>query len=339
MKAIVYTAYGPPDVLQLQEIPTPKPKANEVRIRIRAASVNFGDLLVRKLGQVTPAQFHMPALFLMLAKLYFGIFRPRRAILGSEFAGDIDTVGSAVTRFNPGTPVFGFVGPRMGAYAEYICMSENGILTEKPANLTYEQAAVVPYGAMMALKMIGRLDLRPGQKVLVNGASAGIGSLALQIAKHRGATVTGVCGTQRMEFVRALGADRVIDYAREDFTAGDERWDVIFDILGKGSFDKARRVLAPDGRYVYVSFKSKQLMQMLRTRLTGGPRALCASETEQLADLVAVKGLFESGALTTVIDRTFPLEQAADAHRYVESGTKAAQVAITVGAPMGSPLY
>jgi len=287
--------------------------------------------LARKIGQVTPAQFHMPAFFLLFAKLYFGIFRPRRPILGSEFAGDIDAVGSAVTRFKPGTPVFGFLGPRMGAYAEYVCLPENGILTEKPANLSYEQAAVVPYGAMMAWRMIGRLDLKPGQKVLVNGASAGIGSLAVQIAKHLGAEVTGVCGTQRMAFVRSLGADAVIDYTAEDFTTRDERWDVIFDILGKGSFDKARRVLTTDGRYVYVSFKSKQLMQMLRTRLAGGQRVLCASETEQLEDLVTLKGLFESGVLTTLIDRTFPLEQAAEAHRYVESGSKAAQVAITVG--------
>ncbi len=332
MKAIVYTEYGPPEVLHLQEVPTPEPKPNEVRVRIHAASVNFGDLLARKIRQVTPAQFHMPALFLMLAKLYFGIFRPRRPILGSEFAGDIDMVGSAVTRFKPGMPVFGFLGPRMGAYAEYVCLPENGILTEKPANLSYEQAAVVPYGAMMAWKMIGRLDLRPGQKVLVNGASAGIGSLAVQIAKYRGAKVTGVCGTQRMAFVRSLGADEVIDYTAEDFTTRDEQWDVIFDILGKGSFSRARRVLTADGRYVYVSFKSKQLFQMLWTRLTGGPRVLCASETEQLADLVTLKGLFESGVLTTVIDRTFPLEQAAEAHRYVESGNKAAQVAITVTA-------
>jgi len=332
MKAIVCTEYGPPDVLQLKEVAKPLPGDNEILVRIHATPVSFGDLLVRNLKAISPKKFHMPFLFWLIAKLYFGFGKPRITILGSEFAGEIEAAGKDVKRFKAGDPVFGYRGQSMGAYAEYLCMAENGVLAPKPANMTYEEAAAVPYGAIMALSLLRKVDLRPGQRILVNGASGGIGPFVVQLAKsHFGANVTGVCSTPRLEYVRSLGADKVIDYTREDFTDCDETYDYIFDILGKSSFSRVQRTLKPNGRCLLVSFKMKQLWQMLWTSLFGSKKVICALSSEKAEDLVFIKELIEAGKIKAVIDKCYPLAQAAEAHRHVEQGHKKGSVVITVG--------
>jgi NADPH:quinone reductase-like Zn-dependent oxidoreductase len=331
MKAIVYTEYGPPEVLQLQEVEKPVPRGNEILVRIHATPVSFGDKLVRNLKESTPGKFHMPFLFWLFAKMYFGFRKPKITILGSEFAGEIEAVGKDVKRFRAGEQVFGYCGSRMGAYAEYLCMPEKEVVAPMPANMTYEEAAAVPYGAIMALSLLRKVDLRPGHRVLVNGASGGIGPFVVQLAKlHFGANVTGVCSTPRLEYVKSLGADKVIDYTKEDFTNSAETYDFIFDILGKSSFSKVKRSLEPDGRCLLVSFKMKQLWQMLWSSMTGGKKVICALSTEKAEDLVFIKELIEAGKIKTVIDKLYPLAQASEAHRYVEKGHKKGSVVITM---------
>jgi NADPH:quinone reductase-like Zn-dependent oxidoreductase len=330
MKAIVCTRYGPPDVLQLKEVAKPTPKENEVLIRVRATSVNFGDMLARNFRAISPHEFSMPFLFWLLAKISFGLNQPKITILGSEFAGGVEEVGNNVKRFKQGDQVFGYPGQSFGAYAEYLCVPDDGVLTIKPANMTYEEAAVVPYGAIMALNLLQKVNIQPGQKVLVNGASGGIGSAAVQIAKHLGAEVTGVCGAPRLEFVKSLGADKVIDYTKDDFTQNGEIYDLILDILGKGSFSKFINSLKPNGVLFFASFKMKQIFQMLWTSMTGGKKVICAIAPGSTEDLNSVKGLIEAGRIKAIIDRCYPLEQAAEAHRYVETGHKKGNVVITV---------
>jgi len=330
MKAIVYTEYGPPDVLHLKEVTKPAPKDNEVLIRIHATTVNFGDLLARNFKSVTPRQFNMPFFFWLPARLAFGLNKPRQPILGSEFAGEVEAVGAAVTRFKKGDQVFGYVGEGMGAYAEYRCMPEDGCVALKPANLSYAEAAVIPYGSIMALSLLRKAKIQSGQKVLINGASGGIGSAAVQLARYFGAEVTGVCSTPRLEFVKALGADHVIDYTQEDFTQSGETYDLIFDILGKSSFSRCKKSLKSKGIQLFASFKLKQLLQMPWTSLIGDKKVICALAPGSLADLISVKELVEAGKIKAIIDRCYPLEQAAEAHRYVEQGHKQGQVVITV---------
>lgn len=330
MKAIVCTEYGPLEVLKLQEMEKPTPKDNEILIRIHATPVGYGDLLARDFKNVTPRKFNMPFLFWLPAKLFFGISKPNVKILGSEFAGVVEATGNKVSRFKPGDQVFGYLGQKMGAYADYLCMPENGVVTTKPASMTYEEAASIPMGGIMALNLLRKANLQPGQKVLVNGASGGIGSIAVQIAKnHFGVEVTGVCGTPRLEFVKSLGADHVIDYTQEDFTQNGETYDLIFDILGRTSFSRCKSLLKENGRLLYASFKLKQLLQMLWTSMIGDKKVICAMSPERMDDLVSVKELVEAGKIKAIIDRRFPLEQAAEAHRYVESGQKKGYVVIT----------
>jgi NADPH:quinone reductase-like Zn-dependent oxidoreductase len=331
MKAIVCTEYGPPGVLRLAEVETPSPRDGEVRVRVYATTVNYGDLMARNFKAVTLHEFNMPFLFWVFTKLYFGIGRPKVTVLGSEFAGVVDAVGGGVTRFKEGDQVFGYPGQSMGAYAEYLCMPEDGTLALKPAGTTYEEAAAVPYGAMTALNLLRKVDLQPGQRILINGASGSIGSGAVQLAKrHFGAHVTGVCGTPRLDYVRALGADEVVDYTREDFTQNGETYDVIFDILGRSSFARCKGSLNENGRYLLASFKLKQLLQMLWTSIAGGKKVICALSSDSAGDLEFVKELAEAGTIRSIIDRSYPLEQAAEAHRYVESGGAQGKVVITV---------
>ena len=330
MKAIVYTEYGSPDVLHLTEVTKPAPKDNEILIRIHATTVNFGDLMARNFKAISPRKFNMPFFFWLPARLAFGLSKPRQPILGSEFAGEVEAVGAAVTRFKKGDQVFGYVGEGMGAYAEYRCMPEDGCVAIKPANLSYAEAAVIPYGSIMALSLLRKAKIQLGQKVLVNGASGGIGSAAVQLARHFGAEVTGVCGTPRLEFVKALGADHVIDYTKEDFTQSGETYNLIFDILGKSSFSRCKKSLKSKGIQLFASFKMKQLFQMLWTSLIGDKKVICAIAPGSLADLIFVKELVEAGKITAIIDRCYPLERAAEAHRYVEQGHKQGQVVITV---------
>lgn len=330
MKAAVYTEYGPPEVLHLAEVAKPTPKDNEILVRVHATPVNYGDMLARNFANITPDQFNMPAPLWLPARLSFGWRKPRKPILGSELAGVVEAVGKDVTQFKPGDQVYAYSGINMGAYAEYICLPATGMVAHKPANLTYAEAAALPYGGIMALSLLRKGHLQPGQKVLINGASGGIGSLAVQLAKHFGAEVTGVCSTPRLAYVKALGADQVIDYTKTDFTEGSERYDLVFDILGRSSFDRCRRVLTPNGIYLLASFKLDKVWQMVRTSRSNGQKVICAFANEQVADLLFLKELAEAGKVKTIIDRCYPLTEAAAAHRYYEEGPKAGHVLINL---------
>ena len=239
MKAIVYTEYGGPNVLHLQEVEKPYPKGNEVLIRVHAVSVNYGDIIARNFKNIPTSEFNMPSLFWILARFSFGFSKPERKILGNTFAGEVEMIGNDVKQVKKGEQVFGYTGEKMGAYAEFLCLPESGILAVKPSNLTYVEASAVPYGAIMALNLLRKVNIQKGHSVLIIGASGGIGSAAVQLARHYyGAEVTGVCSTQGMESVKSLGAAKVIDYKKEDFTKNGDAYDLILDILGKGSFSK-----------------------------------------------------------------------------------------------------
>jgi NADPH:quinone reductase-like Zn-dependent oxidoreductase len=331
MKAVVYTEYGPPDVLQLKEVEKPTPKEDEILIRIYATPVAYGDILARNFKEISPRKFTMPFPFWLMTRIFFGVRKPRITIRGSELAGEIEAVGKDVKLFEEGDQVFGYVGQSGGAYAEYLCMPEDGMVAIKPANMTYEEAATVPYGAFVALNLLRKGNLQSGQKVLINGASGGIGSAAVQLAKHHfGAEVTGVCSSPRLELVKSLGADKVIDYTKEDFTTSGETYDLVLDVLGKSSFSRCKSSLKQNGRYLLASFKMRQLFQMLWTSMIGSKKVICAIAPEKAKDLIFVKELAEAGKIKSVIDKRYPLEQTAEAHRYVEKGLKKGHVVITV---------
>ncbi|RPJ49559.1 MAG: NAD(P)-dependent alcohol dehydrogenase [Chloroflexi bacterium] len=331
MKAIVFTDYGSPDVLHLNEVAKPEPKDNEILVRVYATPVNYGDLTARNFANLTSSEFNMPAFLFLPARMSFGWNKPKTQILGSDLAGEVEAVGKDVRKFKPGDQVFAYMGEKMGANAEYVCIPESGTVALKPSNLSYEEASTLPYGAVMATSLLGKANIQPGQKVLIIGASGGIGSMAVQLARHYGAEVTGICGTPRMGFVKTLGADKVIDYTKEDFTQNGETYDLIFDILGRSSFPRLKRSLKPNGIYLLASFKSKAIIQMLRTSISGSKqKVICAFADEKSDSLVFIKELAEMGKVKTVIDRCFPLEQAAEAHRYVEQGNKQGNVVLSL---------
>jgi NADPH:quinone reductase-like Zn-dependent oxidoreductase len=331
MKAIIYSEYGGPDVLHLAEVAKPQPKPDEVLIKIHAVSVNYGDVLARKFKYISPKAFNMPLLFWVMAKLVFGLNKPKKTILGNSFAGIIEEVGDGVKNFHTNEPVFACTEEKMGAYAEYMCMPENGVISLKPTNMTFEEASIIPYGASMALNLLKKGKLKKGQHLLVLGASGGIGSAAVQLAKHYyGAAVTGVCSTDGLEYVKKLGADKVIDYTKEDYTKSGETYDLIFDVLGSGAFSKIKASLTQNGIYLSVSFKMKKLLQMLLTSIAGGKRVVCNLAVPKSEDLIFIRELIEEGKMTAIIDKTFPMEQAAVAHRYFESGNKKGSVVIKV---------
>lgn len=332
MKVIVYEKYGPPEVLELKEVGKPTPKDKEILIKNHASTVNYGDVVARNFKNIPFREFHMPLPFIFPMKFVFGIRKPKIKILGSVFAGEIEAVGKDVKRFKEGDSVFGYLGENMGAYAQYFCMPEKGVVAVKPANTTYEEAVIHPYGAIMAGSLLKKGNIQPGQKVLINGASGGIGSAAVQLAKfHYGAEVTGVCGTPRLEFVKNLGADKVIDYTKDDFSKNGETYDLVFDILGKSSFAKVKNCLNPKGRYLLASFKTGKVMQMLWTKFFSSKKVICALAVDAgTDDLVFYKELIEAGKIKSLIDKRFPMEQAAQAHRYVEAGQARGNVVITV---------
>jgi NADPH:quinone reductase-like Zn-dependent oxidoreductase len=331
MKAIVYTEYGGPDVLKLTEVAKPNPKADEVLIKIRAASVNYGDVIARNFINVSPGEFNMPFLFWLLSRFGFGLNKPKKVILGNSFAGEVEEVGKDVAPYKKGDAVFGYTGENMGAYAEYLCIPENGVLAAMPSNIKFEEASVIPYGAIMALSLLRKVNMQQGQSVLIMGASGGLGSAAVQLAKHYyGAEVTAVCSAEGLEYIKNLGADKVIDYKNEDFTKNSEDFDLIFDVLGRGSFSKVKASLKQGGIYLSVSFKMKKLLQMLWTSITGGKRVICYLAVPKQEDLIFVKSLVENGKMTAIIDKSFQLEQAAEAHRYFESGNKKGSVVIII---------
>lgn len=331
MKAIIYTEYGGPDVLKMAEVAKPSPKTGEVLIKVHAVSVNFGDVLARKFKYVSPGEFNMPLVFWVISKFVFGLNKPKKAILGNSFAGEVAEIGDGVKNFEMGESVFACTEENMGAYAGYLCMPEHAVISLKPANMTYVEASAVPYGASMALNLLIKTNLKKGQRVLVLGASGGIGSAAVQLAKHYyEAEVTGVCGASSAAFVKDMGADKIIDYRKEDFTKNGEQYDLIFDVLGRASFSKVKASLNQNGIYLSVSFKMKKLLQMLWTSIMGGKRVICALAVPKSEDLNFIKELVETGKFKAFIDQTFPMEQAAAAHRYFESGNKHGDVVITI---------
>ena len=319
MKAVVYTKYGPPDVLHLKEIPKPVPEDGEVLIKIHATTVTAGDWRLRKADP-------------FLSRMFNGLLRPRKVnILGFELAGDVEAVGRNVTKFKPGDPVFASCGLSFGGYAEYKCLPEEGVIARKPKNMTYIEAAAVPIGAGTALRFLRQAQLQPGQRVLINGASGSVGTYAVQLARHFGADVTGVCSTTNVEMVKSLGADAVVDYQQEDFTRSGQTYDVIFDTVGKTTFSHARSALKPNGIYLAGSSGPRELFQAMWVSKFGIRKMIAETDGESSDNLLFLKALIEDGKLKAVIDRCYPLEEIVEAHRYVETWRKKGNVVITVG--------
>ncbi|MDB5528449.1 MAG: NAD(P)-dependent alcohol dehydrogenase [Devosia sp.] len=323
MKAMVYNSYGPPDVVHLAEVAKPVPRDTEILIRIRATSVTSGDWRARSL--------EMPKGFGLLGRLVFGIFGPRQPILGTELAGVVETVGSAVTRFAAGDEVFAFPGAAFGSHAEYRTMPEDGLVALKPANLSFEEAAALSFGGTTVLGSLrDKIGIKAGDKVLVVGASGGVGTAAVQIAKHLGAEVTGVTSTANLELVRSIGASRAIDYTLEDFAMSGESWDVIVDTTGTAPFSRCEPVLAPGGRLLVILGSFAQVAGIGRPSKASGKSVIAGVVKISAADLHDLAEMATTGAYRPVIDRSYPLEHAAEAHAYVDTGRKRGNVILTV---------
>ena len=328
MKAIIWNAYGAPEVLQLGEVPRPSPGERDVLVKVYATTVTAGDCEMRSL--------RMPLLYGLPMRFWLGFSRPSRVTTpGSEFAGVVEAVGAAVMGFQPGDEVYGSTGLRFGANAEYLCLPENaekveGSLAIKPANMSFEEAATVPFGGRDALHFLRKARLQPGQKVLINGAGGSIGVFAVQLAKHFGAEVTAVDSTAKLDMLLTLGADQVVDYTHQDFTKNGEIYDVIFDVVGKLSLTRSERSLKIHGTYLLANPNPSQLIRGQWARLAGGRHVVAQTSSGTAADLVFLRELIEAGALRTFIDRRYPLAQVPEAHRYVETGRKKGNVVINV---------
>jgi NADPH:quinone reductase-like Zn-dependent oxidoreductase len=320
MKAIICTEYGSPEVMQLKEVEKPTPKENEVLIRIYATTVTSGDVRIRK-SDPFPVRF------------FYGFKRPKKnTILGSELAGEIEAVGKNVKQFKAGDPVFAGTGTSLGANAEYICLPEEGAIAIKPTNMTYEEAAAIPFGATTSLFFLrDKGKIQSGQEILIYGASGALGTSAVQLAKSFGTEVTGVCGAANLELVKSLGADKVIDYTKEDFTKSGKTYDIVFDTTGKSPFSGCLSLLKNNGLYLRaVHIDPSPILRGLWTSITSSKKVIGGVAIERKEDVIFLKELIEAGRMKSVIDRRYPLEQTAEAHRYVEQGHKKGSVVITV---------
>ena len=319
MKAVVYTKYGPPDVLHLEEVEKPMPKENEVLIKIHATTVTAGDVRLRK-----PDPF--------LTRFVFGLFKPKVSILGVDIAGVVVAIGKEVNLFKIGDKVFGSTFDfGLGAYAEYKCMPEDSVLTLMPTSSSFEEAAAIYFGGHTALHFLRMGNISKGQKVLIYGASGALGTYAVQLAKYFGAAVTGICSTRNLDMVKNLGADNVIDYTKEDFAQNSETYDIIFDTVGKSPFFKCIRSLTKNGRYVRsVHLSLSPILKGLWVSITSNKKVIGGVAHEKVEDLIFLKELMETGKLKLVIDRSYTLEQIPKAHEYVEKGHKRGNVVITV---------
>ncbi len=328
MKAIIWTAYGPPEVLKLREIEKPQPTQNQILVQIQAAGVTAGDCEMRRLA--LPLGLGLPI------RLYAGLLKPSRVkVLGQELAGIVETVGSKVTNYQPGDAVYGTTGFSFGAYAEYICLpaepgDAQGVLAIRPRNLTPEQAAVVPTAGLEALHYLREGGAGPGKKVLVIGGGGSIGSYAIQIAKHFGAQVTAVDRTEKLGLMRSLGADNALDLSERELSRNQERYDLIIDVVGRRGLSQRLKLLAPEGQYFLAFARPLDPLLGLWVALTGRKRLRIESSSQGRSDLEFLSGLIESGQLKPQVDRLFPLEEAAEAHRYAESGRKLGNIALTV---------
>jgi NADPH:quinone reductase-like Zn-dependent oxidoreductase len=319
MKAVIYTNYGAPEVLQLTEVARPTPKDNEVLIRINATTVTSGDIRVRKADPFA-------------VRFMFGLFSPKQQILGHEAAGVVEAVGSKVRRFRKGDRVFGSTGLGSGTYAEYICLPEDGALVTTPTNVSDEEAATLAVGALTALHFLKQAKLSAGQRILIHGASGSIGTAAVQIAKSMGAHVTAVCSTVNMDLLRSLGADRVIDHTKEDFITLGGRYDAIFSTVGRTSYAQSKVLLNKGGVFLTSFAAPSDFMHMLGSKLFGGTRVVGGGAPDGWADLDHIRSLVDAGQLKAVIDRSYPLAAIVEAHRYVEQGHKKGNVVIKVAA-------
>jgi len=323
VKAIVWTKYGPPDVLQLKEVAKPAPRDNEVLVKVRATTVTAGDCEMRSLK--------FPLLLSLPMRMYVGFRKPKRiTILGQELAGEIESVGKDVKRFKKGDQVFAATGLGFGAYAEYKCLPEDGVLAIKPANMTHEEAAAVPVGGLEALHFLRKANILSGQKVLIIGAGGSIGTFAVQLARYFGAEVTGVDSTGKLDMLRSIGTDHVIDYTQDDFTKSGETYDVILDVMGKSSFSRSIRSLKPNGRYLLLNAGLSQRVRGRWASMSSSKKVIIGAASQKREDLIFLKELIEAGKIQAVIDRRSPLEQTAKAHQYVETGHKKGNVVIAV---------
>ncbi len=325
MKAIVCTKYGPPEVLQIKEVEKPVPKNNEILVKVFATTVSAADSRVRS--------FTVPLSFWLPARLALGLTKPRKAVLGMDFAGEVEAVGKDVKNYNIGDPVFGLMGERFGGYAQYLCLSEDwkGVgVAGKPDNLSFEESAAVPFGGLTALYFLREAKIQEGQKVLINGASGSVGTYSVQLAKYYGAEVTAVCSTEKLEMVKSLGADNVINYTKEDFTTGDGIYDVIFDVAGKASFSGCIKSLTKNGTLLHAVAAPAVNIRMKWTSITTGRKMIGGGPDPNAEDLMFLRDLIESGKIKPIIDRSYPMEQIVEAHRYVDKGHKKGNVIITV---------
>lgn len=327
MKAVICTAYGPPEVLEVQDVERPRPRDDQVLVRVHATTVSRADCELRR--------FDFPGWIWLPARLWFGVLKPRVRILGQDFAGEVEAVGGGSAHFAPGDRVFGTTGIGLGAHAEYICLggrAEGGTLARMPANMSYAEAAAVPYGGSEALRFLRRGNVQPGNEVLVIGAGGSFGTFAVQLAKHFGSKITAVDSTSKLEMLRSIGADQVIDYTDRDFTEIGQTFDLIFDVVCKASFGRVLRLLRPGGRCVLVNPHTSHFILGFWTNNTGNKKVIFRSDNASAEDLSFLGDLIEAGKIRPVIDRIFPFEQAADAHGYAETEQKKGNIVLILDA-------